>query len=89
MNESISRAAGAVHGQEMTPQAMERIIVSTGRLAAAAHHALRRCADESSARSFDCGSSEDRPRPASRNYCATWTVHCPEARARMLDILFY
>jgi FO synthase len=31
MDESISRSAGASHGQEMTPQEMERIIVSTGR----------------------------------------------------------
>jgi FO synthase len=32
MDESISRSAGASHGQEMTPQEMERIIVSTGRI---------------------------------------------------------
>ncbi|TDH35171.1 7,8-didemethyl-8-hydroxy-5-deazariboflavin synthase subunit CofH [Pseudohoeflea suaedae] len=32
MDESISRSAGASFGQEMTPQEMERIIVSTGRL---------------------------------------------------------
>ena len=32
MDESISRSAGASHGQEMTPQGMERIIVSTGRV---------------------------------------------------------
>jgi FO synthase len=31
MDESISRAAGASHGQEMTPQHMEEIIVSCGR----------------------------------------------------------
>jgi FO synthase len=32
MDESISRSAGASHGQEMTPQEMERIIASTGRI---------------------------------------------------------
>jgi FO synthase len=32
MDESISRSAGASHGQEMTPQEMEQIIVSIGRI---------------------------------------------------------
>jgi FO synthase len=32
MDESISRSAGASHGQEMTPQEMEHIIVSAGRV---------------------------------------------------------
>jgi FO synthase len=32
MDESISRSAGASHGQEMTPQAMESIILSAGRI---------------------------------------------------------
>jgi FO synthase len=31
MNESISRAAGATHGQEMTPEAMEALIRVAGR----------------------------------------------------------
>jgi FO synthase len=31
MNESISRAAGAAHGQEMTPASMEAMICSLGR----------------------------------------------------------
>src|SRR5690606_21337231 len=31
MNESISRAAGSLHGQEMDPPAMERIIRALGR----------------------------------------------------------
>jgi FO synthase len=31
MNESITRAAGALHGQEMCPEAMERLIRSLGR----------------------------------------------------------
>jgi FO synthase len=32
MDETITRSAGAVHGQEMTPDAMERIIQSIGRV---------------------------------------------------------
>ena len=32
MNESISRAAGSEHGQEMPPQDMDRLIASLGRL---------------------------------------------------------
>ena len=31
MNESITRAAGAVHGEEMPPEAMEEVITSLGR----------------------------------------------------------
>jgi FO synthase len=31
MNESITRAAGAVHGEEMPPEAMEETITSLGR----------------------------------------------------------
>ena len=31
MNESISRAAGAAHGQELAPEAMEALIGSIGR----------------------------------------------------------
>ena len=41
MDESISRAAGAGHGQEMTPQRMEAIIRVAGRQAAPAQYALR------------------------------------------------
>ena len=32
MDESISRSAGASHGQEMTPQGMEEIIIAAGRV---------------------------------------------------------
>ena len=32
MNESISRAAGTQHGQELGPQAMEALIASLGRI---------------------------------------------------------
>jgi len=31
MNESITRAAGATHGQELSPLAMERLIIASGR----------------------------------------------------------
>ena len=34
MNESITRAAGAVHGQEMTPERIETIIRQAGRVPA-------------------------------------------------------
>jgi FO synthase len=33
MNESISRAAGAAHGQELSPEAMDELIASIGRRA--------------------------------------------------------
>ncbi|HWP26314.1 MAG TPA: 5-amino-6-(D-ribitylamino)uracil--L-tyrosine 4-hydroxyphenyl transferase CofH [Xanthobacteraceae bacterium] len=49
MNESISRAAGAAHGQELAPEAMDQIISSLGRIPAqrttlygAAPHSRRR-----------------------------------------------
>jgi FO synthase len=32
MNESISRAAGTQHGQEFTPEQMERVIAAAGRV---------------------------------------------------------
>jgi FO synthase len=32
MNESITRAAGAIHGQEMSPEAMEALINASGRV---------------------------------------------------------
>lgn len=32
MDESISRSAGALYGQEMTPQEMEEIIISANRI---------------------------------------------------------
>jgi len=32
MNESISRAAGAEHGQEMTPEELEALIRASGRV---------------------------------------------------------
>jgi FO synthase len=46
MDESISRAAGASHGQEMTPQRMEEIIASCGRTPRQ-RTTFYQCADES------------------------------------------
>ena len=42
MNESISRAAGAAHGQELTPERMDEAIRAVGPRAAPAHDAVRR-----------------------------------------------
>ena len=42
MNESISRAAGASHGQECPPERMEEVIRAAGREPAPAHDAVRR-----------------------------------------------
>ena len=42
MNESISRAAGSEHGQELAPEGMEALIRASGRTPASAHDPLRR-----------------------------------------------
>ena len=52
MNESISRAAGAEHGQEFPPEGMEAAIRAIGRDAAPADDALRHAPDGAVARSF-------------------------------------
>ena len=41
MDETITRSAGAIHGQEMTPNAMEGIIQSIGESAAPAQYVVR------------------------------------------------
>ena len=68
MNESITRAAGAVHGEEMPPAEMEALIRSIGRDAGAAHHALWRRAGRAPQRIFRCRAACDRRSidPASR-----------------------
>jgi len=78
MAESISRSAGASHGQEMTPQEMELIILATGRrprqrttLYDDADAGLRQ-------RSFDSVAARARAHSATH----TW-------RVRALDMLFY
>ena len=62
MNESITRAAGAEHGQEMPPEAMEALIRSLGPHAAPAHDLLWRAAGRAPApvvrRAADRGASE-------------------------------
>ena len=52
MNESISRAAGASHGQELPPERMEEAIRAAGPHAAPAHDALRDAPPERVAASF-------------------------------------
>ena len=49
MNESISRAAGAEHGQELPPERMEEPIRAAGRVPRHADDALRRRARRSAA----------------------------------------
>jgi FO synthase len=62
MDESISRAAGASYGQEMTPQEMERIIRSCGRTPRQ-RTTLYRNADETlRKRSFDAAAARMRAR---------------------------
>src|SRR5262249_16138827 len=65
MDESISRAAGAAHGQEMTPQRMEKIITTCGRQplqrTTLYHHAERSHRDQS------CKSPTKRPLQADRS----------------------
>ena len=45
MNESISRAAGAAHGQEMLPEDLEAMIREVGRTPAAATPSTARAED--------------------------------------------
>ena len=42
MNETITRSAGAAHGQEMPPEQMEDVIAAAGPFAAPAYHPLWR-----------------------------------------------
>jgi hypothetical protein len=50
MNESISRAAGAEHGQEMPPESMERFNRPFGSGSRAPHDTLSVCASRTAAR---------------------------------------
>ncbi|WP_202842579.1 5-amino-6-(D-ribitylamino)uracil--L-tyrosine 4-hydroxyphenyl transferase CofH [Luteimonas saliphila] len=52
MNESISRAAGARHGQEMPPEAMEALILSAGRTPRQRNTLYGAVAPEQHARAF-------------------------------------
>ena len=61
MNETITRSAGAVHGQEMSPAALEAMIVAAGRDARAAHDALWRGGGRAPCR-FPCGRAARRRR---------------------------
>jgi FO synthase len=53
MNESITRAAGALHGEEMAPQAMEQMISSLGRPARQRSTLYGRIGNERRAASLD------------------------------------
>ncbi len=53
MNESISRAAGTVHGQEMPPEAMDDFIESLGRAPNQRTTLYRRAPDEQRQRSYN------------------------------------
>jgi FO synthase len=55
MNESITRAAGAAHGQEMSPIALERLIRAAGRKPRQRTTAYGRPSEERLAAAFaDC-----------------------------------
>lgn len=54
MNESITRAAGAAHGQELPPEAMEALIRRVGRVAQQRTTLYGRPPDAQVARSFAC-----------------------------------
>jgi FO synthase len=53
MNESITRAAGAAHGQEMPPAAMEELIRSIGRAPWQRTTLYKAAAPERTAAAFD------------------------------------
>jgi FO synthase len=71
MDESISRAAGASHGQEMTPQRMEALIRSTGRTPRQRNTLYGNAPRERRERSFadreSGGSVSQAPEPLSQN----------------------
>ncbi|MBB5054636.1 FO synthase [Afipia massiliensis] len=57
MDESISRSAGASHGQEMTPQDMEAIILSAGRIPRQRTTLYRNAEEGVRLRSFDAAAA--------------------------------
>ncbi|TKT72072.1 7,8-didemethyl-8-hydroxy-5-deazariboflavin synthase subunit CofH [Afipia massiliensis] len=57
MDESISRSAGASHGQEMTPQDMEAIILSAGRIPRQRTTFYRNAEEDVRLRSFDAAAA--------------------------------
>ena len=59
MNESITRAAGAVHGEEMPPAEMEALDPLDRPQAGAAHHALWRRAGRAPRRVVQCRAAHD------------------------------
>ena len=63
MDETITRSAGAVHGQEMDPAAMERIIQSIGRIPRQRTTTYRDVSDERYATSFQGAGPAGQPAP--------------------------
>ena len=69
MNESITRAAGAAHGQEMPPEPMEALIRSLGRTPRQRTTLYGEAPAERAAASFDAPHRS--PRPSTRRRAAT------------------
>ena len=63
MNESISRAAGASHGQECPPERMEEVIRGAGRTPRATHDAVRPAARGAAAPQLRRAPLEPTPAP--------------------------
>lgn len=59
MNESITRAAGAMHGEEMAPNEMERLITESGRFAMQRSTSYGSIGNERRVASFDARPLED------------------------------
>ena len=77
MNESITRAAGAMHGQEMPPEAMEDADPLARAHATAAHHALSAGADAAYAvvpRRAPVGTARGHTGPQPRARVRYWTT---------------
>jgi FO synthase len=63
MNESISRAAGASHGQECPPERMEEVILAAGRRPVQRTTLYGRPPEAQRARSFGAAPLEPTPAP--------------------------
>ena len=82
MNESISRAAGASHGQELPPERMEEAIRAAGSHSAAAHHALRDAAAGAHRRLLRRRPARRATEPAGRHLAAEAAGEADPTRAR-------
>ena len=68
MNESITRAAGAVHGQELPPETMEALIRSLGRVPSQRTTAYGTAPGEQQAASFGAAPLSDPINTPARRY---------------------